>query len=123
MMGVPALEVPVRQRLVELAEAKDSVVDVAAQQDSLGQALFRGGRFRDAAELYTRALAIKEKALGAEHAHVADTLCGMANVRESQGQTEEAMELYTRVLAIQEKALGAEHADVANTLHGMANVR
>ena len=80
------------------------------------------GKYADAAGLLQRALAIKEKALGASHPDVAGTLNNLANVYQLQGKYADAEGHYQRALAIREKALGANHPDVANSLIGLANV-
>ena len=65
------------------------------------------GKYADAEALYKRALAIREKALGANHPDVARTLDNLAIVYWAQGKYAEAEGLYKRALAIREKALGA----------------
>jgi tetratricopeptide (TPR) repeat protein len=59
--------------------------------------------------LYQRALAIREKMLGPDHPHTAQSLNNLALLYHSQGKYEQAEPLYQRALAIDEKALGAEH--------------
>lgn len=66
--------------------------------------------------LLTRALAIKEKALGPSHTSVATTLTSLATASRELGRTEDVRALYERALAIREKAFGPEHPDVADTL-------
>ena len=56
---------------------------------------------------------IREKALGPDHPHVAQSLNNLAVLYQSQGRYAEAEPLYKRALAIREKALGPEHPDVA----------
>jgi tetratricopeptide (TPR) repeat protein len=51
------------------------------------------GRYADAIPLYERALVIREKVLGREHADVADTLTNLANVYQAQGRDAEAIPL------------------------------
>jgi tetratricopeptide (TPR) repeat protein len=59
--------------------------------------------------LYERALAISEKALGAEHPDTGTSLNNLAGLLRAQGDYAGAKPLYERALAIREKALGAEH--------------
>ncbi|MGH6834344.1 MAG: tetratricopeptide repeat protein [Methylocella sp.] len=80
------------------------------------------GKYAEAAELYHRALAIKEKALGPSDPNVALTLNNLANVYSSQGKYAEAAGVYQRALAIRENALGPSHPDVAQTLTNLADV-
>ena len=77
---------------------------------------------REAEGLYKRALAIREKALGANHPDVGQTLNNLASVYRAQGKYSEAEGLYKRALAIREKALGANHPDVGQTLTNLAIV-
>jgi tetratricopeptide (TPR) repeat protein len=56
-----------------------------------------------------RALAIREKALGAEHPSTGTSLNNLAVLLRAQGDYAGAKPLYERALAISEKALGAEH--------------
>jgi tetratricopeptide (TPR) repeat protein len=74
------------------------------------------GKYADAEQFYTRALAIKEKAFGAGHPNVANSLGNLAIVYGAQGKYADAEGLLKRVLAIKEKAFGAGHPDVAATL-------
>ena len=80
------------------------------------------GQVQEAEGLYKRALAISEKALGANHPAVAQTLNNLACVYGDQGKYSEAEGLYKRALAIREQALGANHPDVAHTLNNLALV-
>ena len=79
-------------------------------------------RYGEAEPLVRRALAIKEKALGAEHLDTASSLNNLATVLSAQGRYGEAEPLYRRALAITEKALGAEHLDTASSLNNLATV-
>ena len=68
-------------------------------------------------------MAIREKALGANHPDVGQTLNNLANsCIEPRASTAEAEGLFKRALAIREKALGANHPDVGQTLNNLANV-
>jgi tetratricopeptide (TPR) repeat protein len=80
------------------------------------------GRYSEAEGLYKRALAILEKALGANHPDVGWTLNDLALVYRGQGRYGEAEGLNERALAILEKALGASHAQVGQALNDLGNV-
>jgi tetratricopeptide (TPR) repeat protein len=80
------------------------------------------GFYAEAGPYYDRALAIQEKALGAEHPEVATTLNNLAGLYHAQGKYAEAEPLYRRDLAISEKALGPEHPSVATTLNNLAGL-
>ena len=74
----------------------------------------------DAEPLYKRALAIREKARGTEHPHVATSLNNLAGLYYYQGRYADAEPLYKRALAIREKALGPQHPDVGQSLSSLA---
>jgi CHAT domain-containing protein/Tfp pilus assembly protein PilF len=70
--------------------------------------------------LHQRALAIREKVLGSEHADTAGSLNNLAAIYDTLGQYDQALPLYQRALAIREKVLGLEHADTAGSLNNLA---
>ncbi len=70
----------------------------------------------DAEQLHKRALAIREKALGARHPDVAASLNNLASVYHEQGKYAEAERHSKRAVAIYEKTLGANHPDLAYAL-------
>ena len=67
-----------------------------------------------------RALAIREKVLGPEHADTANSLNNLAFLLQPQGELAAARPLYERALAIREKVLGPEHPDTATSLNNLA---
>ena len=69
-------------------------------------------RAEEAEALYLRALAVKEKLLGAEHPDVAMTLNNLAVFYKSRQKLDEAAQLYRRALAIFEAALPPTHPKV-----------
>src|SRR5262249_39220387 len=78
------------------------------------------GKYVEAEELLKRALVTRERALGANHPDVGQTLNNLALVYRDQGKYEEAEALFKRALMIREQALGTGHPDVAWTLNNMA---
>ena len=67
--------------------------DIAEQP---GCALRNQGRYADAEPLYKRALAIREKALGADHPDVADTLNNLADPLRQQRQQRKRTRLFAQ---------------------------
>jgi tetratricopeptide (TPR) repeat protein len=67
------------------------------------------GKYEEAEPLYRRALAVREKQLGAEHPDTALSLNNLAGLYHVQGKYEEAEPLYKRALTVYEQRLGAEH--------------
>ena len=76
--------------------------------------------YAEARPLYERALAMREKVLGAEHPVTASSLGNLANLLHDQGDLAGARPLHERALAIWEKVLGAEHPDTALSLNNLA---
>ena len=58
---------------------------------------------------YERALAIREKVLGAEHPDTASSLNNLAGLYYAQGEYAQALPLFQRALAIYEQVLGKDH--------------
>src|SRR5207253_4044179 len=85
-------------------EAADLLNNIAAYLKDIAQ-------YPEAEPLYQRALAIRERVLGAEHPNTAMSLNGLANLYANQGKNEQAEPFYRRALAIYEHVLGAEHSD------------
>jgi CHAT domain-containing protein len=67
-----------------------------------------------------RALALREAALGPDHADVAISLNNLAALYEKQGDLDAARPLYERALRVWETALGPEHVTVAIALNNLA---
>jgi tetratricopeptide (TPR) repeat protein len=66
-------------------------------------------RYKEAALLHQRILAIDMKVFGPDHPEVATDLNNLAYLYNSQGNYEQAAPLYQRALAICEKRLGPDH--------------
>ena len=123
---------PLCRRLDSLALAlvgDDATVPKGVEQrtaDLLGFA----GQYRhhalatyvEARPLHERALAIREKVLGAEHPDTAESLNNLAHLLQDQGDLAGARPLFERALAIREKVLGAEHPDTAKSLNNLAHL-
>jgi tetratricopeptide (TPR) repeat protein len=71
------------------------------------------GHLRAARPWYERALAIRERVLGAEHPDTALSLNYLAMLLHVQGELAAARPLFERALAIRERVLGANHPDTA----------
>ncbi len=82
--------------------------------------LSNAGQYDKALPLAERALALREKVLGAEHPDTAASLNSLALLYDNKGDYAKAEPLYQRALAIREKALGAEHLDTAASLNNLA---
>ncbi|WP_141327514.1 serine/threonine-protein kinase [Myxococcus sp. AB025B] len=97
--------------------------DIAGRlENHLGLVYFGEGQLPQALEHYQRALALRERTLGADHLETGKVVSNLALVRTRQGRHREALPLYERALAIQRKHLGPNHPLVANTLLFLGDV-
>ena len=99
-----------------------SIRDTATSLNNLALLLQDQGDLAGARPLYERALAIREKVLGAEHPDTATSLSNLAILLQAQGDLAAARPLYERALAIREKVLGPEHPDTATSLNNLASL-
>ena len=74
------------------------------------------GKFQESITLGQRALAIRERVLGAEHADVAQSLFNLASPYAALEQYDKALPLLERALAINEKAFGPDHPNTGAIL-------
>jgi len=96
--------------------------DTSATLNNLAITLERKGDTAAALDAYQRALATKEKALGASHPDVAIVLNNIGSVQRRLGHFQEALSTLQRALDIRERALGPEHPQVASTLDNLSTV-
>ena len=92
-----------REAVEKFQEANALRNDDATIINYLGMALLDAGRYTEAEPLLTRALAINEKALGADHPDTVRSLNNLVSLYYSQGKFAEAEPLIKRVLAIRKK--------------------
>jgi tetratricopeptide (TPR) repeat protein len=78
--------------------------------------------YAPARELFARALAIREKALGPEHPLTATSLHHLARLLRDQGDLAGSQALFERALVIREKMLGPEHRATAATINNLASL-
>lgn len=92
------------------AETAQELLDLAKRSTQLSQL----GKYPEAIELATRALHIRESALGPEHPDTAVSLLKLAYLHRQIGAYAQAREMADRALEISQKALGREHTQVAD---------
>jgi Tfp pilus assembly protein PilF len=97
-------------------------LEAAELLNQAGHYLVYRAQYGEAEPLLARALAIREKVLGAEDRIIATSVNGLAALYKHQGKYGEAEPLYVRALAICEKAFGPEHPNVATTLNNLAEL-
>jgi tetratricopeptide (TPR) repeat protein len=89
--------------------------------------LSRAGRYfrkravySKALDLFSAALTIRERMLGAEHPDIATNFMDLGRVLDDLGDYSKARQVYERALAIRERVLGSEHRETAETLDALA---
>ena len=95
-------------------------ISLAKSYHLIGKAFQRVGQCQNAAKWHGKALAAREKALGAEHPDTAASYEGIADAYCGMGEHAKALGWHGKALAAREKALGAEHPDTASSYEGMA---
>jgi serine/threonine-protein kinase len=110
------------ERAMILAEKHADALKLAAACSSLGAALSELGRHDEAQRQQKRALALRQKALGPEHALVAESLRFHGMELAHLKKYREARAELDRALVIHEKALGHDHPDLAYPLVAMGDL-
>ena len=82
----------------------------------------RLGEYNQAKELHEKALIIRKKIFGEDHADVATSYNNLASVYDSLGEYNQAKELHEKALIIYKKIFGEDHADVATSYNNLALV-
>ena len=82
----------------------------------------RLGEYNQAKELHEKALIIRKKIFGEDHADVATSYNNLASVYNSLGEYNQAKELHEKALIISKKIFGEDHADVATSYNNLALV-
>ncbi len=108
--------------LAVLIELGPEHPDTAASLKNLGMLYIDQGAYAEAEQLFSRALAICENALGLGHPDTAQSLINLALAYTHQGTYAEAEPLCSRALEINERALGPDHPDTAQSLLNLALV-
>jgi CHAT domain-containing protein/tetratricopeptide (TPR) repeat protein len=88
--------------------------------DNLANVYQAQGKYTEAAGLFKRALAVKEKLPGVYRPEVGQALTNLANVYQAQGKYTEAEGLLKRAWVVREQALGSTQPAVAQALHNRA---
>ena len=81
------------------------------------------GKLDEAEPLFLRSLAIREKALGPDHPHVAAGCSCLGAFYYEQAKPAEAKPLLERAVAICTAAFGPEHSNTKNAAGWLAGVR
>jgi tetratricopeptide (TPR) repeat protein len=103
-------------------QQQKGLAEAASLFSQAGTYLLERGRYEQAEELFTQALAIREQILEAEHADLSYSLDRLATIYLYQGKYEQAEPLYQRALAICEETLGLDHPNTAATANNLAQL-
>ena len=87
-----------------------------------GEVYHRLGEYNQAKELHEKALIIRKKIFGEDHADVATSYNNLALVHKCLGEYNQAKELYEKALIIYKKIFGEDHAYVATSYNNLASV-
>jgi tetratricopeptide (TPR) repeat protein len=88
----------------------------------LGDLYVDQGKLDEAEEMYLRALAGSEKALGRDHTLTLGTVNNLGLLYVNQGRLDEAEKMCQRALAGLEKALGRDHTLTLGTVNNLGNL-
>ena len=109
------------EQLVPILEERFGPTDLrlAATLDRLAVAYHRqGGNISKAEDMYQRAVALREKALGPDDVAVAEPLFALAQFQRFRKDFDGALVSYKRVLSIYGKSKGASSADFQRASNG-----
>ena len=105
-----------------LAQRSGDPLHEAGSLNSLGSVFACQGDYEQARIHHQRALAIRDRVLGADHPELATSLGNLGGVLFRQGYDEDARFYLEQALEIREKTLGPDHPDVATSLDNLGDV-
>jgi serine/threonine-protein kinase len=115
-----ALDAAIERAKEDLADDPSLQADVL---DDFGEIRAGQGRFDDAQALLEQALASAEKAHGASHPAVAETLLNLAAVQSYRGDYLAGAPYTERAVAILEADAGGQPASLANALNSLSTIK
>jgi hypothetical protein len=78
-------------------------------------------RFNEAEILFTEALEMRKRVLGAEHPDTLNSMNNLTSTYSNQGRWKEAEELEVQVMETRKSVLGTEHPDTLNSMANLAS--
>ena len=99
-----------------------SPAEVANVLDGLGTVLHQKGELEPSLKTHTEALALRRRALDADHPAIGASLDSMGRVSLALGRPEQALEHHRHALEIHERAYGPEHPHISPTLSNLGQV-
>ncbi|CAN0602832.1 unnamed protein product, partial [Ectocarpus sp. 12 AP-2014] len=94
--------------------------EVAVLFHGLGACALAEQKPEEAEQQFQRALAIRERSLGADQSSIAHTLYDLGRCASQAGRMEQAEDFYRRSLMIEEASLGEHHEEVATVLYSLS---
>jgi tetratricopeptide (TPR) repeat protein len=108
--------------LLPRIEPEPGVVTLSVLDGEGALALARGD-YRDAVEVYARAMALAEERLPSGHPRFAMMLGDLGNAQLRQGDASAAIETFTRVIALREQTLGSGHPSLVMAYDALARAQ
>jgi CHAT domain-containing protein/Tfp pilus assembly protein PilF len=111
---------PLYLRAIAITEkTKPDSVDLATFLNNLG-VMYTGTDYKKARPVLERALALREKLLGPNHADVGNTINNLAMLSWREGDLQKTEQSLLRALAIAERSHGPTHPQVGDVLNNVA---
>jgi len=114
-----------REYRAAVAESEAAGADspqFASALSNFGQLRYQQKKFADAAELFRRALEVREKLVGAEHFSLVQSINNLAAAEVALSDLGAAEPLLHRALLLTERHYGADHPDVATCLSNLSRL-
>ena len=102
-------------RIAETAHGPESR-EFAEYENQVGRYFHARRKYKQAAEHYKRAFAIRVRVFGRRHTAVAESINNLAILHENESRYDKAEVYYTHALDIREKILGPDHPATIVTL-------
>ncbi|WP_107831297.1 CHAT domain-containing protein [Campylobacter concisus] len=102
--------------------AFSATLDDAKSYSATAYKYYQDGNYPKSLEFLTKALEIREKALGKDHPDTATSYNNIGIVYKNMGDYPKALEFYTKALDIYEKVLGKDHPSTALSYNNIGSV-
>lgn len=121
--GVSYILIPHAIYIADVAyENNIELVNTAYLYDKAGQCFRQQGRYEEAELLYSNAVEVYERVLGAIHTDTANSYNNLAEIHRLLGRYNKAVPLYNKAIEAYEKIYGEKHADTAKSYNYLARV-
>jgi tetratricopeptide (TPR) repeat protein len=120
--------IPVFMFVAEFSNIEEIIGPPKDPEDPTRDLMLEADRFHSLADyaqarpLYKRVLDIREKTLGPDHPHTAESLNNLGVLLQAQGDLTAARPLFERALSIKENVFGRDHPNTAESLNNLAGL-